>query len=1120
MGQLSEISTRVNVDELPPSGPEHPRLTETQQVVLRELAEREKGAAVPRLASSYRRLIELSRSNDPIDAILVAHLTREILSALPGALGIELTRERLEYENRLQELAEHWPPDTRAADPPARVVADLRRLLEDQERAAGRAREVPLALLSREDRARAGYVPDPSLDRWTDLANRGAGLAHRLRNLGRDLPSAEDTRRLVDELTATVLAVIAPYFEGIREVDRLLAVERPSDEDARHLAALLRTASQYAYFFERADEQWLRPLAGVRGFLTTPPGLIEVGGGYVQAPFWPQGRFLARVAAGEPDLVVGLVRRVPATNNPRAIVSMLEIARALPPDRAVQLIPDISRRVSVPLGVEYGAVEAAALVRDLGVAGFAEPGVELLMSVVNAAIASPRGAEWHLEQVLGEPLDALAAAGNTLGRRLRACLRRLLRGLGPLRRHSTVWLRNVDRRPRHGVDDAWFIANAIYRVLLAAPLVAARTLAADLLSDREHVFARVALAAIVDRPDLLEDSDALLFAGSRWDDEATTRYEFRRALAVLWSSASEAGRRALLDYAEHAHEVAEIISRLAAHDIEYDPDEVRRQWLSRLLYKIRDQLAPAWMALHGPLDPIEDDRIPEPTAEWIGTPSPVSEEELAALQPEDVLATLRGWRPADERTLADATGEGLGRTAAAVVLKRLPEFSSFAAEFGDLPAVLVAQITSALERGLRDGHIDCREEAVSFILDLADVFLQHVDGDMWSREVHRNVAGALAYAANEEFLGESVSRRALTLLQALLADRDPTPESAERDAENGDDVGMLAVNSVRGQATTAMIELLLEARRAGWTTVIEAASEALRRVATADLSRSVRAAFGLRLPWLLGRDNAHQGEWLKLLFGDAVPEPAKQTTWHGYLLYSRFFPDIAALLAAQYHRAVRTLERRPQDERGRPRDKDEQLGIHVAMAHLVAMRPEAEGRWLHDFYQRAAGWLRGRVTRWIAEQAASDEATDEIRARARAFLAERAADPKADAEELKAVSWIAPASDHEHEVLVSILLPALEKTRGETESEPGAAALAARRSTADPRSAARLIQLLVEGDPWRSLPHVATAELRQALEQLMRGNDSEARAIAEDVINTLGAQGFLGFRDLLGGGDA
>jgi hypothetical protein len=1104
------------MDQILPPEPDQPRLTEAEQAVLRELANREKGRPAPRLSRSYRRLIELSRSNDPINAILAAHLAREILSALPGALGVELTRERLEYENRIQELAEHWPPEARDAEPPARIVVDLRRLIEDHERASGRAREAPRALLSREDRARAGYVPDPSLDRWTDLAGRGAGLAHRLRNLERDLPSAEDVRRLVDEVTATLLAVIAPYFEGLGQVDRLLALEQPSDGDARTLAALLGTASQYAYFFERADGRWLQPLARMRGFLTTPPGLIEVGGGYVQAPFWPQGRFLARVAGTEAEFVAGLVRRIPATNNPRAIAIMVEIARALPPDRAAQLVPDIARRMSVPLAVEYGAVEAAALVRELGIAGFAEAGVTLLMSVVNAAIASPRDDEWHLEQALGDPLEALAAAGDTVGRRLRACFRRLVRARGVRRRYSTLWLRNVDRRPRYGADDVWFVANALYRALLAAPLPAAKTLAADLLADRERVLARVALAAIADRPDLADQSDEILLEASRWDEEGTTRHEFRRALAGLWTNASDAGRRALLEYAEQATEAEEIIGRLTAEHIDHDPADLRRRWRSRLLHKIRDQVPLTWLAHHGPLQPIEDDRTPEPTAEWLGTTSPVGEEELAELRPEEVLAKLSDWRPPSEPGLDAATSEGLGRTAAAVVLKRLPDFSSFAAEFGDLPTVLVAQVTSALERGLREGQTDHRGEAVSFMLDLAEVFLQRHDGeDMWTREVKRDLAGTLAFAANEEFLGEP--ERALTVLRALLEDPDPSLESEERDTDNGYDAGMLALNSVRGAATTAVIELLLEARRAGWTTVLDGASESLRRVASADSARSVRAAFGLRLPWLLARDVARQGEWLELLFGDTVPDPARRTTWQGYLLYSRFFPDTAALLAAQYQQAVMALEPRPQDERGRPRDEDEQLGIHVAMAHLLTMPPAVEGGWLHEFYERAAGWLRGRVTRWIAEQAASDEAGDEIRARARVFLAERvaAADSAADAEELKAVSWIAAASDHERDVLVGIVLPALEKTGGETENEPGAAALAARRSTTDPRSAARVIQLLVAGDPWRSLPHVAAAELRQALDQLRQGSDRDARAIAEDVINTLGAQGFLEFRDLL-----
>lgn len=210
------------------------RLSETELIVLRALTEREKETAFPRMANAYRRLVAIARSDDPIDGILAAHLAREVLSALPGALGVELTRERLQYENRVQGLANHWPAEARAGEPPTSVLTGLRDLIEDHERASGRAREGPRALLSREDRARTGFVPDTSLDHWTDLAGRGAGLAHRLRNLDRELPSPQETRRLVDELTATLLAVIAPYFEGIGEVDRLIALERPGEVEARY----------------------------------------------------------------------------------------------------------------------------------------------------------------------------------------------------------------------------------------------------------------------------------------------------------------------------------------------------------------------------------------------------------------------------------------------------------------------------------------------------------------------------------------------------------------------------------------------------------------------------------------------------------------------------------------------------------------------------------------------------------------------------------------------------------------------------------------------------------------------------------------------------------------------
>lgn len=1115
------------MDDSPADDFEGPRLTESERAVFRELRERERDSSYPRLSATYHRMLELSRSTDPVDAVLTAHLARELLSALPGALGVEIPRERAEYENLVAQVSESWPEEARMNDPPPGTIAQLRRLLSEHEAASGRARRGPRELLAREDRARSGYVPDLSLDRWTELQRRGSGLAHRLRNLQQELPHSAETRRIVDEVTATLLATITPYFVGIGEVDRLLATVSPTGTEASDLAALLRTPSQYRYFFDRADERWLRPLAEIPRLLSTPPDLIDVGGGYVQAPVWPQGTNLARVAASNPALVAELVDRVPATTNPRVTDQLIEIARQLPPETAAGLVRSLARRISTPLAVEFAAIDAGKLARELGQAGFADDGMQLLMATINAAVAGSRDMRWHVEQLLAEPLETVAAAGSEIGARLRALLRKRLRIMGAVRRrHSTLWLRSVDRRPRYGADVEWFIANGLHRVLLVAPPDAARSLATTLLDDREPVMRRVALASMAARPELISLSDPLLHGAARWDDEATTRYEFRRALGPLWSQAPEPARAALLDYAATATEADEIIGQYVANEMEHDPDEIRRRWRSRLLYAVRAEVPREWTDRYGPLDEIEDDRMPEPIVEWGGPVSPTSEDELSELDPAEVLTRLGSWSSADtHRGLVRPTLEGLGRTGAAVIVRRLAEFAGLGADVAQLPVAVTGQITSALERSLREDEAVDRGAIVDFMLALGEVFLSEpADGDevvteeaaMWSREIRRDIAGTLSYAANKEALGEAESQRALALLDILLRDADPTAETDNRDAENSYDPGMLALNSVRGEAATAAIELLLEARRTNRTTLADATAATLRRVVAADQSRSVRAAIGIRLPWVLASDEPHQAEWIDLLFGEAVPTTARTAAWDAYLLYSRFFSNEATKLAGQYDLAVATHEPQPEDETGRRRQTDEHLGTHVAAAHVLGLEVERRGNWLTEFFRRAAGWSRARVTRWIAEQAAEADAAPEIRGRARDFLRQRiaSADGEADAEELKAVAWIASATDASDENL-ELLLAALEKTAGATENEPGAVALAARMSPTRPRSAARLVQLLVEGDEWHSLPHVASAELQDALQQLISSSDEEAMQIASDVINTLGAQGFLEFRSLL-----
>lgn len=120
-----------------------------------------------------------------------------------------------------------------------------------------------------------------------------------------------------------------------------------------------------------------------------------------------------------------------------------------------------------------------------------------------------------------------------------------------------------------------------------------------------------------------------------------------------------------------------------------------------------------------------------------------------------------------------------------------------------------------------------------------------------------------------------------------------------------------------------------------------------------------------------------------------------------------------------------------------------------------------------------------------------------------------------DQAELRAVSWCASSEDRPDEVLQGIILPALTKTAGRSENEQGSAELVARMSTSCPAPAARTLRLLVDGDEWHALPHVAAEPLRRALEALIASRDPEARTEAEATIHILGAQGFLEYRDLL-----
>jgi hypothetical protein len=1092
-------------------------LTATEQIVLERLEHEERDAAWPRMGRIYRRVIELSRSDDEVDAVLAAHLVRELLFVLPRiAVSVPVERGHLDYKRHVQAIVDAWP-GARDGPIPTAAIDKVRALLDEHEQASRRALSGPDEFIRGRDPGRATWVPDESIGRWRRLSHDGSGYAHRVREIGHDLPAPGLVRRLIDELTAALLGVLAPWFVSIDEVDRMLALETPTESDARTLIQILTTPSQLYYFYSRADERWLGVMAKVDRGVTHPPDLVVVEGG-MQAPGWAQGHFLSRVAAAAPDAVTAVALRVRPSSNYRVLDVIVDIALALPVENAVRLLPSLERGIGQATFLDFVAVDVGKLVQRLSGEGHPGEGAELLVAMVRPLAVPDRRMSWDLEQLL-ESVESVAGAGECLGTALYGLLKRTYPARR-LRKCSTMWLRNIDRKPRYGADAQWMLANALYRFLLTAPISAAVACIGTLLGEREAVPRRIALAAIADRLDLLDVPDPLLLDAAAWDDEASTRYEFRRALGAMWPRASQAARTALLKYAADAVEAEAFVERAATAGSDRSPDEIRRIWRGRLLHRIAHDLPKAWLKRYGPLPEIEDDRIPEMTAGWSRDESPIEASPLAELPVEETLALLDTWSEPDQHHIEGPTLAGLARKAGEVIPARLAEFAEHTGAIARLRPAIVGAITSGIERALRENKLEDPASAVAFVIEVVgQIDTDH--GSSWHRELLRDAAGCIEIGAHKELLGQAAMGPALRFLRDAF-DRGPATDWRERGPSDDWDAGMVALNTLRGEVATALAEILIEAGRRSYRHERDEASTILRQALVhPDGAVPVRAAIGLRLPWILGHDADRQGEWTGLLFGPTVDRKLRDACWQAYLLYSRLFRETVVLLDGVYLEAVATLTANEREEPNRPRDDLEKLGVHVAWAHVLGIPAEADGSWLVTFYSRAPDWARARVTRWIAEQAAAEDASREVRDRARDFLATRVADadPQTDKAELGAVSWIASAGDRPSEVLTSIILPALEKSCGRTENEQGATELVDRISTTCPGAAGRALHLLVDGDEWHSLPHIAAEPLRSALQKLMASGDPEARAEAEATIHILGAQGFLEYRDLLDLGD-
>jgi len=1064
-----------------------------------------------RLAEAYRGAVGLASDvQRPNAVVLIGHLVRELLNALPRVIPDAPRPKRVEYDKKIQAISDAWPSTrdgTRSA-PADEVVVLFEELVQEHHASVSR-REESLNLVTSLDPAHAQTVPWKVGDHWARLRERAVALAHSLQwVVDAGTPDSGEALAVVDELTATLYALLAPYFESMEVIDSLLARTTVGPREVRDLEAALKTQQQFSYFFGRADIRWLEPLRS-RKFFAHPPELEDAGGGYVRTPGWPQGDYLVRMAPEAGDRVVKIAEQVPLGNNPQVARALIAIASAVPEEGAARLAPAIAKWFRQPLTLFVTAPGTIQLVGRLAAAGRVKAAASLFASLLDASIgAQQSGQDWELRQVLElvdtVPLDALAKLSGLIQDRLS----KALDAMGDPAKYSASWLRVVGRESVLWGERPGLLVNGLYRSLMRTQSRSTDAAVRALLRDTRSLLNRIALAVAADHADRIGPIDEILADPTRWD-RYETRHEFRRLVRQRFGDASPEAQGLFLEYAERAEEVFSYLPRLRQIQPDVDEDLEKRRWRTRLVGAFFDNLSPEWQSRLGPLvggEPLTEER-PEPEAHFVSQ-SRYSQADLAGLSAQELVALINGWKPDSENLWHSRAGlaEAIASAVAADVHRYLDSLAQFVEGGLELTSAVARHVAQLVER---DDSLDAAVLA-DFIVTAWKSARPADDRSPGTAEAITNLAWLIErLGISRRIQGGTVETGQIaSVLAELLSDLATIDGLPIESAVADQDPWTTAMNSAGGRVILAAGPFVAALDESGDTHEVEVIEEGLAVVADRRRSPVVYGAFGVILPQI-ARTAAAALAWSERLFSPSVDPALSRVAFDGYLTRWSYLARLGSELAIAYETGIVDMEA------GVARKAPMELGNHAIAADLLGL-PEARSHdWVRRWYEAAPSELRSHATRLLAE--AAKESDTDVRNRARDLLSWRveAADPTVAHGELEEVSWIASDQADPTDALSRVLLPSMRRSKGRVADRPGVAALAARRAEEQPELVIEALRLLIEGDEYGVVPQLAEGQLRDCLTKLLRSDDTRIVEAARRIVNDLGARGSGQFQDLL-----
>lgn len=902
------------------------------------------------------------------------------------------------------------------------------------------------------------------------------------------------------------------YGEALPRVDELARKEDPTGDD---LSALRNQIPHGVValdrFFAEATPAWF-PLLRDAGYFHNPPSLQPDDDGQIAYVPWPPGQYLVRLAqAGSNQSEIIEITSALDTDNPAAQEAVVDIALAVSADTAVVLVERIVAYLVTPYQWRL-PFKAKDLIVKLAQDNQVTDALALLRPQL--APSEHRGQIWRSTSLLDEIVPQMFPAAGCDG--IDFLLEMLEEQADAQHDYSYIWRPSLDASRGRDMRDALVsaIRDAAKRVIGADPEILGPVIAA--LDAREgSIFVRLALDLLVTYPDEATIAERL------GDHDLFDDFKVGREYALL-------AHAAFVDLPPDLRD--RILGWIEAGPPPADDDvpDRREHWQLRHLARLGDGLPNGWqtrydglVAKHG-----EPEKIPQAfwTMTRVGTIAPLTKDDLAAKNTDELLSYLESWTPAEG--IDEPSVEGLTDILAEAALADPPRFSEIMPRLVNLQPDYARAVLGSLQKTAKDGGSLTWGAVLTYAQEAADrPRLSLPDGEDnhsrgW-RDVRSELARLFETGMTKQVIPPDLAEDLWAVLVELSGDPEPDLSYETRGSNDGLGPAGLALNTIRGLAIQAVMRYAWWRKQQAPSDQPPVLEDRVRDLLDRHLdpmvepTKTVRSVYGLWFPTLVNCDPEWATTQVNAIFSTAGQHAdLGQTAWDSYLVYSRHvYNDVVPLLSDQYAAAVeRTIAGLDGEE------VREALVAHLLILYLRDLI-QLDGGVLGRFLSDAPVTQRSRLIETIGIDLSNDgeEFSTDVLGRMEALWQariEHIRNGNLDVAELAAFGWWFASGALDNEWSFEQLMAVLEL--GAT-VEPQHLVIERLHSLleAHPEQTVKCLAGLIEVTDDFSLVLSSTDEMRDILTGGLASDSPDIHRIARGAVNRLVARGNATFADLL-----